>query len=315
MVSIQRKELLAQVAAWYYQYDESLSTIAKRVDRSISMVSRMLKEARESGLVEIRIRYPLATDPDAEHKLAERYGMRRAHVFAEPSGAPAQPGLDRFSALCAATLGETLSTARTIGVSWGTHVHAVVKAMSATGAADGVVAQCSGAVPDGDPAFDGARISQHLAATLGYRARLLHAPLVVDTPEVAQALRESQTVSEVLEQARKADVLLLGLGSPFDETSGLRRAGYLSPSDLQTLRGGEAVGDILGYHLDREGRVLDIDLNRRIISLEPSALAAIPNVVVVATGVAKVEAIRACLAAGYIDTLATDGATARHLLQ
>ena len=61
-----RTSLLADVAEMYYLEQKNQAEIAKAVGVTRSMISRMLTEARESGIVEIRIQRPLQSDPDLE---------------------------------------------------------------------------------------------------------------------------------------------------------------------------------------------------------------------------------------------------------
>jgi DNA-binding transcriptional regulator LsrR (DeoR family) len=143
---------------------------------------------------------------------------------------------------------------------------------------------------------------------------MLHSPLIVESPKVAEAMRASKGISEVIDLSKRSDVLLLGVGTPFDETSGLRRAGYLSTDDLIALRDRNAVGDILGYHLDKDGTVLDMELNRRIIGLHPDTLGHVPNVIVAGMGKSKIAPFQAALRGGYVNTLVTDEKTALDVL-
>jgi DNA-binding transcriptional regulator LsrR (DeoR family) len=241
--------------------------------------------------------YPLTTVADLERRLEESLGIDHAHVFAEPS----LTGIDRlgrFGVPAAAVIAGSLVEAKIIGVSWGTHVYSAVKAISEVGAKSGTVVQCSGAVGAHEPAYDGARISRHLALALGYQARMLHSPLIVESAAVAAVLLSSRAIDDAIEVSKRADVLLLGVGNPFDETAGLRRAGYLSADDIISLRDNDAASDTLGFHLDKDGKVLDIDLNKRIVGLHPAALKSIPNVIVVATGLHKSAPIRAAARGG-----------------
>ncbi|MBE7470341.1 MAG: hypothetical protein HS114_14510 [Anaerolineales bacterium] len=61
-----RLELLGQVASWYYEDNLDQSVIAERIGKSRSMASRILQEAREVGLVEIKVTFPLKRDTELE---------------------------------------------------------------------------------------------------------------------------------------------------------------------------------------------------------------------------------------------------------
>src|SRR5215210_65530 len=73
---------LADVAQLYYVDDLTQEQIARRIGVSRSNVSRMLKEALDRGLVEIRIHHPLQTVPTLHHALCERFGLRDSLVLA-----------------------------------------------------------------------------------------------------------------------------------------------------------------------------------------------------------------------------------------
>ncbi|HTP02553.1 MAG TPA: helix-turn-helix domain-containing protein, partial [Anaerolineales bacterium] len=50
-----RQNLLADVAEMYYLEDKDQAEIARAIGLTRSMVSRMLKEARQKGIVEARV--------------------------------------------------------------------------------------------------------------------------------------------------------------------------------------------------------------------------------------------------------------------
>jgi deoxyribonucleoside regulator len=83
---------------------------------------------------------------------------------------------------------------------------------------------------------------------------------------------------------------------------------------LARLQAQGAVGDICARHYDAQGRVLDIELNRRIVGIELEALHDIEQVVGVAGGEAKAEAILGALRGGHVSVLVTDDAAARKTL-
>jgi DNA-binding transcriptional regulator LsrR (DeoR family) len=90
----------------------------------------------------------------------------------------------------------------------------------------------------------------------------------------------------------------------------MRRAGLLSDEDVRALEQVAAVGDILGYQLDHDGRVVDADVNERVIAIPPDALRTIETVILVSGGLEKTAVIRAALRGGYANVLVTDEATA-----
>lgn len=309
-----RQNYLAQIAAWYYEQNLSQDEIGRRIGRTRSMVSRLLREAREQGLVEIRVRYPLKTDSELESRLCRTFGLARAVVLAEPP-ADYDTLLRRLGELGAGCLQQYLHDGVQIGISWGTAVYHVVSAMPELPIRDARVIQMIGGVGSGDPLVDGTEIARWLAQKLKATYRILHAPLLVEDETVAQGLLNDRTITETLALVSQIEVALVGVGiiNP-PHLSALRRSGYASNSDMAMLRQAKVVGDVLARPLDACGRVVDTPFNRRVIGADLDMLKAIPAVILVAGGVMKAQAILATLRGGCEHVLVTDAETASAVL-
>ncbi len=309
----ERIEVLTQVAIWYYEEGLNQADIAERIGKSRSMVSRLLDQAREAGLVEVRVHYPLRTDLELAQRLCHAYNLAEAHVLAE---SPEDYGLllRRLGELGARRLQEMLHSGIVIGLSWGTGVHAVVSAMRSTPVPNATVVQLIGAVGHGDPMVDGLELARWLAQKLGASFRFLSAPLLVEDEVVAQALRRERINQETLTLAAQADVAIIGIGTPDPDYSSLVRAGYLSRSDMEELIAAGVVGDVVAHQFDDCGRLLDIPANRRAVNLDAESIRRIPKVIAVSGGVPKARAIAAALRGGYCNCLVTDAKTAQMVL-
>ncbi len=309
-----RVDLLAQIALWYYQDRLDQAAIAKRINKSRSMVSRLLDQARETGLVEVKVHYPLRTDDALERQMCARFGLKSAHVLAEPPD-DYDLLLKRLGELGARRLQQALRPGMIIGISWGTAVHAVVSAMPITPVPGATVVQLIGAVGPGDPLVDGAELGRWLAQKLHASFRFLSAPLLVDDETLAAALRKERTIEETLAMAARADVAVIGIGTPQPELSSLLRAGYLNRNELDSLLENGVVGDVVAHQFDENGNWLDISANRRAISLDADSLRRIPLVIAVSGGIGKARAILAGLRGRYCSCLVTDARTAQLVLE
>jgi deoxyribonucleoside regulator len=305
-----RVDLLAQVATWYYEDGLDQEAIGQRINRSRSMVSRLLEEARQAGLVEVRVKYPLKTDVDCEWRLRQAFGLRDAIVLAQ---APAdhQTLLRRLGDLGARYLQNYLHSDILVGVGWGTCVHAVVRAMPIAPVTRGRVVQMIGAVGYGDPMVDGAELARWLAQKLNADYHYISAPLLVESAVVAEALLRQRSIAETLALAARVEFAIIGIGTVDSAQSSLLRAGYVSDQELCQLQQLGAVGDIMARQLDGRGQLLGVPFNQRVIGLQEIArLRDIPVVMGVAGGVAKAAAILAALRGRYVNVLVTDRDTA-----
>lgn len=313
-VDPERLDFLAQIATWYYEDGLDQETIARRIDRSRSLVSRLLEEARQAGLVEVRVVYPLKTDTDLSRRLCQRFGLQQALVLADP---PEDHNtlLRRLGELGARALQESLHDGAIIGVGWGTGVHAVVRAMPRWPLRDATVVQIIGAVGHGDPLVDGAELARWLADKLGAAYRYLLAPLLVKDELAARVLLDEPAVVQTLNLAARAEVALIGIGAITPGFASLQRAGYLSSTELAELEHAGSVGDVLARPIDRDGNILDVSTRFRCIGLDEQKLRRIPRVIAVAGGIAKAAALRAALRGGYASVLVTDAITSAELLR
>jgi DNA-binding transcriptional regulator LsrR (DeoR family) len=310
---VERSELLAHVAGLYYEDNLTQAEIARHVGASRSTVSRLLQRARDTGIVEITIHYPWKTNPELERRLEAQFTLRKVLVL-DGGGRPYKEVLRGLGVLGARFLDGLLTSDSYLGISWGTAVHSTAIALRPKRRLPITVVQMIGAVGMGDPLIDGPDLAHFLANVYGGEYRYLHAPLIVESGQVRQALLQEPRIQETLAMARRVDIALVGIGSLVPKVSSLLRAGYLDREALAALRAQGAVGDICARHYDLHGKVLDNDLNRRIVGIDLNDLKAIEYVLGVAGGEAKAEAILGALRGNLVDGLVTDDQAASKLL-
>ena len=124
-------EQLLAVAKMYYEQGLTQQEIAEKVFLSRSHVSRMLKEARALGIVEIIIRSPFENHVSLEMSLAERFGMEKILVAYTENTGPRE----EFNSVCsmgASYLNSILTNRSVLAVSKGKTVAATIGAVSYT---------------------------------------------------------------------------------------------------------------------------------------------------------------------------------------
>lgn len=310
--------LLADVARRYYLEDLTQEQIARGLGVSRSNVSRMLKEARQRGLVEIRIHHPLRTLPELEVALGEGLGLRECLVLAAPEAGPlggAAPAVaPRIGAVAARYLEARIGEGDVLGVGWGSTVYHVATAGYLGRKAGTSVVQLMGSMGGATPDIDGAQIAGRLGRTLGARVFALHAPMVVAEAAVRAGLLRDPHIRKTLEMARRADVLLVSVGA-VTRASGIYRAGYLSDADLEYIQGQGAVGDICGSYFERDGTACSLELGERTVAASAEAMRAAPLRVGVGWGAAKALPSLGAVRAGLINVLIVDEEAARAVLR
>jgi DNA-binding transcriptional regulator LsrR (DeoR family) len=309
-----RASVLADVAEMYYLEQKNQAEIAKAIGVTRSMVSRMLTEARESGIVEIRIQRPLNSDPDLEGRLKEEFGLKDVYVVVS-----SHRGDERLNHILgnagAQMLARYLAPQNTLGLAWGTSISATVDAFEKTDILPVKVAQLVGAMGARNMEYDGHDLVSRIAEKLGAEAYYLNAPYLCQTADMANSLLETKSIRETISVGKKTDVALLGVGTTSPEHSSFYLAGYITRRELDELRKAGAIGDVCGLHFDINGQPACDDFCDRLVSIRRHDLLSIPVRLGVAGGQGKADAILGALRSKYVNVLVTDSTTARLVLE
>ncbi len=309
-----RIQLLASVATYYYDDGMTQMEIARRTGYSRSAVSRLLSEARDRGIVDIRINYPIQRATELEDALEQEFNLISSFVISAGNLDHARV-LRLLGRVGARYLEDQLLEEGILGVSWGTALYEVANELRTRYAPGMQVVQMIGAVGHGDPTIDGPELAQSLAHTLGASYHTLHAPLLVEDISTRAPLMNERNVRQALTLVREANIALVGIGSVEADLSSLVRAGYLSEREMRAVKEEGAVGDICATHYDLNGKILDIEINKRVVGIELFDLRSSDcKVVAVAGNNRKSPAILGALRGGFIDVLITDTSAAQAVL-
>ena len=314
MIDAAHHELLAKVAAMYYEGEMTQHDIAAALDLSRIKIYRLLKEARESQVVRILINWPIKRSLELEARLVERFDLERALVL--QTGATDSTLLRRqIAQLAARYLEGALVDNASLSICFGSTTYEVISAIRPDFQANVKVMQATGSLSHALKEFDSSALTRQLAQKLGGEALYLSSPLLADNAEAAAVIREQAVVGQALEQVRRADIALVGIGDLDPATSGFVRAGVADAGQLRSYRERGATGDMAWQIFDRAGQLFPCELNGRIIGVTLAELRAVPQTVAVAVGLNKAAAIVGALNSGAIDVLCTDEATAARVLE
>jgi DNA-binding transcriptional regulator LsrR (DeoR family) len=311
---IEREESMRLAATMYYLQDEPMDAIARRLGTSRSTVSRLLKAARDGGMVQIAVR----TEPDAATGVAAQllttFGVR-AHVVPVRARAQEVERLDKVATVAARLLMDLFDDEMVLGVAWGTTVSAVARALGRKPTRGGTVVQLNGAANTVTSGVDYAStIVTAYGAAFDAEVRHFPVPAFFDFADTREAMWRERSVQRVLSVQRRADIALFGVGALGGQVpSHVYSAGYLDEGDLAALYAEGVVGDVCTVFLRQDGSYQDIAINRRATGPTPAELASIPRRLCVVAGEAKLRPLVAAMRAGVVTDLIIDEPTARRL--
>ncbi|WP_223067527.1 sugar-binding transcriptional regulator [Paenibacillus caui] len=306
-----RFRLLVKICQLYYEDGLTQLDIAKRLGISRPHVSRMLTAARNEGIVRISINNPFSAEQELEKLLIEAFGIQDA-LIVDCSEDPSQRNAELGHA-AAALLESVLRDGDIVGVMAGQSV------ASATGELDYFAAEGLQFVPlvggwgSEGASWQASSNAMTFANKLKSKFWIMHAPFMVASEETGTILRGEPEIEKVLKLAKQSRVAVVSIGEVSDQAT-MVKSGSFSLDALSDLKERGAVVNLCASFLDKDGREIDFPGKNRLIGLTARELRAIPNVIGIAGGTRKVEAITAALRGKWIDILVTDAATAREIL-
>ena len=295
--------LTAKVAWYYYSQEMTQQQISDRLGIGRMRVVKLLDRARRTGVIRFHLREGSAKRTELEQCLMDAYGLSDAFIVPAPED-PAQCNANIAEA-ASMYLAERIHRDTVINIGYGDTLNRVLNNLAAVAEEPITCVSLTGGVSPYLPDTRAAAFNAHL--------RLIPAPLLASSAEMAGAMLLEESISGILRMIPLSQVTVVGIGS-MDENATIFRTGVLNENDLAYLKMRGAVGDLLSHFLMRDGTPVDSPVEGRLIGTSLETLRTLQRVVGVAAGTVKAEAIRAALMGAYLDILITDDSTAERIL-
>lgn len=309
-----RSRMLLAIAKGYYEEQRTMDSLARDWGVSRSTVSRSLAEARERGIVEIRLHDPTHGVRELTESLRRRFGAGFTVVPTIVGDSPEEE-LDRVASVAAGRIGKGVRDGDVVGVAWGTTVRAVAQRLPRRPTTGTTVVQLNGA---GSPSSTGqdyaADILQRFAQALDAEVQLFPVPAFFDDPLTRELLWHERSIERILHLQSRMDVLVAGIGSmQASVTSHLYDGDFLDAADYELITGEHVVGDLATRFFRADGTHLDIPLNARSTGPSFESVRRVPRRLGVVHGKGKVPGLLGALRAGLFTHVVVDESAARAL--
>ena len=306
-------DILTEIAMAYYHNGATQEEISKRFGVSRIKVGRLLKKAREEGIVEITVKYHPVFSANLEEKLIERFGIKRALIALDQPDEDEQRNL--VASLVSGYLSNTLTDDVVVTVGQGRNVSAVAEHVGVAAKRNcKFVCGIGGIQPRGGQT-NADHICRQLAKKFGGSSESLYAPAFVADPVIREGLMTNPTIKQTLDLARKADMAIIGVGD-MSENSFMVDLGWFTAQEVTDARMNHGViGDIAGYDFfDIYGNTSHSIMSDRIIGLKLSEFYEIPEVIAIASESSKSLSLLGALRTGAVNVLATSVSNAMTIL-
>jgi DNA-binding transcriptional regulator LsrR (DeoR family) len=299
-------------AGWlYYVAGNTQDQIAAKLGVSRQSAQRLVSLAVSEGLVKVRLDHPIANCLDLAAKLTSRFALDLCEVVpSDPESGSTTLGLAEAAA---AEIEKRLKSPDPIVLAIGTGrtLKAAIEQLTPMECPQHKLVSLTGNIaPDGSAAYYNVIFT--MADTIKARSFPMPLPVIASSPAEREMLLSQPMIQPALTLAAKADVTFVGIGD-LGPKAPLYEDGFITEAELKALQKAGAVGEIVGWAFDRDGRLIEGITNDRVSSAPlPSRERSL--VVAIAMGERKLPGIMAAVTRRLVNGLITDEQTAAALL-
>jgi len=308
-----RVDAIIEIATLYYIDGKKQQEIADIFSTTRSNIAKILKQAVAQGIVKIQIVNPSSNIVNLSRRMVEKFPIKKAIIA--PTGIDYKETLSSVGYAAAKYLQQNLKDELNIGIGWGTTLYQMVDQFIDSSVKNGSVVQMHGGMGARDLVVDGYELASSLARKMHTPAYYISAPLIVQSKEAKEILMNDKSISGALKLGRSVDIAFMGIGTTEPELNALLRAGLIDKNTANFLINQGAVGMICGQFFDIAGNLIDNEINDCIIGIKASELKSLKNVIGLACGEKKVEALLGAINGGFLDVVITDEQVAKKLLE
>ena len=300
-------ERMLNVAHMYYERDMTQNQIAKELGISRPLVSLLLTEARNCGLVTITINDVQSREQLAAKRLESCFGLRRALVQPDAASADATDN----AVACAAFRLCYEEGAENIGIGWGSMMGRMAD-WAEPEKGDAHKSACLfpliGGIGASYRGYHTNELVRIISGKLGCQADYLYFPAFFDSEQELAIIRNMETFRSVSQRWDNIDLAFVNVSN------------YPSYPDLgvEYRYGGQllrrrAVGRILAHYYDEEGQLIHPDVDN-VIQCSLEQLGRAGRVAALCSAHLKEESVIGALRLKLIDTLVLPCSLAERVL-
>ncbi len=311
MDNINKKiQKLVEVAQMYYEQDLTQSEISEKLGVSRPLVSRMLNEAKELGIVTIQVHSPLEGLNTVLNQLRNLYNLRGGVIVPDTNTE------NTTNQLIASNILDFIlnfsPTTANIGIGWGYIIGMFTKTAERAEIhqkLDATVFPLIGNSSVSNRDYHSNEIIRVFAEKTGASPIYIHAPAFLESEQEKQLFEESESFKKVENAWSKMDTAIINLGN---YPSAPDYATATRFGDLLTIK--KVVGRMLCYYFDINGSIIQSDTDFTI-QVPITTLARCRNVIAVCSMALQPKALVGALRTGLITHVIVAESVARKVLE
>lgn len=312
MSQLDEKDIV-KVASMYYDEGMTQAAIARKLGVSRSLISKILIDARNEGIVEVYIRSKDTYTVSLERELEKKFKLNKAvvvdtYLLNEPE---IEKKVYQDAANCVIKMTANIST---LGISWGQSIRGMINHYPYTNQGNIEIYPLIGGMGDHHVEIHSNQLSYDLARKMHATAKYLYAPALMDNEFIKKELLANSAICNVIEFSKNVDLAIVGISTPYGGNT-MSQIGYINEQNIAEFKELGVVGDINSQFFNDKGEVVNHSINRNVVGIGLEDLRKIPNVLVIGFGMNKFEAIKVALTYNLVNNIVTTDKIATKLLE
>lgn len=308
--------IVSAAAYQYYVEGKKRSEIAESLGLSPSTLSRVLKRAKEEGIIEFKITEPFLSCNIMETEIREQYNLKTVLVV------PISPDLRQDSleikkkvALEGARyVQRIIKDDDVLGMAWGGTMYYLIQYLNPCRKVDANIITLHGSIAGCNRKLEVESLVKRTSMAFGGRSATITIPGLCSAGQY-EAQKRYLNQKGFLELFKKVNICVSGIGSFYPNLDSLlAKTNYLSPEAMELLQDKKVCSDLMLRFIDQDGKECDTFLKDRTASISLEEYKNIPQKVIVASGEQKALSVRSALRGGLVDVLIIDYYLAEKLL-
>lgn len=301
-----KRAFLERISTMYYINEKSQQEIAEQFGIGRSSVARFLGEAKQAGIVQIRINSTKTEqfrNSELEYQLMKRYKLRDCAVLRNDVAGATDEVVPEY-------IDRIIPQKGILGIGGGRTMYQLAKrAWMISKRPELSVIQLTGSLGS----IPETSVTKLWAESLDAKGIYISAPLLADDPQNKKFIEENSMVREALGRLKEVDTSIISIGAT-DLNTRMRYLAHFQDINVEEVYK-KCVGDAVFHFFDKNGRFCLEEVSQRVIGVSHSDYLKIPNKIVIAYGAQKTQAIRGAIQGGMVNILVTDCELARGLLE
>lgn len=309
----ERYDAMTEMADMYYNQGKTQVEIADYFDTTRFKIAKLLQDARNEQIVEIKINFSNERNKSIEQELLDAFPLKKA-IVVNTQYTPYLDSLRQVGQVGSAYLSKLLLPQSVLGIAWGKTIQTVIGQLPQKAHNPIYTVQLAGYIPLSNPAADSRELVRHAASSYFGSIHYFNTPLYINNPDLKSGILAEPDLYNTLCKAKELSVVLTGIGgrSSLPLTNPVFRP-YLTQRDIDATE--NCCGSIFGYVLDKSGQIADIDLNKKLMAVPIDDILRTPHRIAVMSGRHKVDITALAIKNQFINEIITDTDTALNLLE